>query len=111
MEGLLAEQKRNAQPGPLHGVALDLVDVSGSQTPGLHGAHAQTSEHLLQLLRLHRHGIAAGVPTHKAVGAVLVRLGDELRNRHPGDQIIEPLLHGKFGVLIRQHTLSSLLIF
>ena len=107
VEGLLAEKEGDAQPGFLHRVALDLVDLPGGQATGLDRADAQTAEDGLQLLRLHRQGVTIGVPADKAVGRILIRLSDQLLQGHPGDQIIKTRFNGKVRILIGKHRGSS----
>ena len=107
MQRLLAEKEGDAQPGLLHRVALDLVDLPGGQATGLDGADAQTAEDGLQLFRFDPGCIAVCVPADKAVGRILIRLGDQLLQGHPGDQIIKTHFNGKVRILIGKHRGSS----
>ena len=100
---LLTEEKGNAEAGLLHGVALNLVDLSGGHSPGLDTARAAAVEKAVELLHIYICHITGCVQLGEIIAEILIGLHDHFFNRHAGHQIGNPLFYGSRGVFIFFH--------
>ena len=90
MQGLLAEQKGNAQPCLFHGIPLQRVDLRRRQLPRLNAPAAVPLQQAVQPLHVQRHPAVFPVPRGEVVGIILVRLQDHLLQRHLLQQLLHP---------------------
>ena len=94
MHRIVRKEDRNTQPGLLHGPALHPVPHFGA------GAHIDQRPDFRRQLRIDR------IPVIRIVVApqrVLIELEDLLLQRHSGEQVLDPLLHGKRRLAIGRH--------
>ena len=107
VQGLLAEDKGDAQPGLLHRNALDGVGLGGGHAPQLHAADAGFAQQLDKPVKVDVGDTAVFVQGGKVTGKILVGLGGLFLQRHTGEQVVHPLLDGAGTVLVRIHVCPS----
>ena len=108
VETLFYKHHGDTQSGMLHRIALDLVRLGRTGTPGTNGTGAAAVENFLHLLHGNDSGgVVHGTRVHRGAGE-LIRLPDQLFQGHAADQIIQPRFNVELRVLIRQHKDFSL---
>ena len=107
VQRLLAEQEGDAQTGLFQSVALHLVGQGGGHAAQLHAAHAVALQQCVKPVHIHGGHLAVFILGGEVAGEILVGLHNFFPQRHPAEQVVDALFHGKLGVLIGKHRKHS----